>query len=80
MDRSKENEAIARIFRKRITWIKAEGEFGVNGITLPRIGDTIFIDVNTDKFTHAVMGHELSHTWNMTFQAYMPRWLTRYQK
>lgn len=66
LDRGRENEAIAaeriaRIFRKRITWIEAKGDFDVNGITLPSIQDTIFIDVDTDKYAHAVMGHELSH-------------------
>lgn len=54
-------EQIARIFRKRISWIEAEGDFQINGVMVPNIPDTIFIDVNTNKAAHIVMGHELSH-------------------
>ncbi len=54
-------EQIARIFRKRISWIEAEGDFKINGVMVPSIPDTIFIDVNTNKAAHIVMGHELSH-------------------
>lgn len=66
LGRSREDEAvtaerIARIFRKRITPTKADGSFKINGVIVPSINDTIFIDVRTDKVTHAVMGHELSH-------------------
>ncbi|MDC8446261.1 MAG: hypothetical protein LV471_10095 [Nitrosomonas sp.] len=65
MDRGRENEAataerIARIFRKRITWIEAKGDFEVNGVTLPSIQGTILIDVHTEKMVYTVMGHELS--------------------
>jgi orotate phosphoribosyltransferase len=65
-DRSRQNEAvaaeqIAKIFGKRITWIEANGPFEINGVMVPNISDTIFIDVRTDKLAHAVMGHELSH-------------------
>lgn len=54
-------EKIAAIFGKRITPIKADGPFRINGVIIPSIKDTIFIDVRTDKMVHAVMGHELSH-------------------
>jgi len=54
-------EQIARIFRKRITRIEADGDFKINGVMVPSIPDTIFIDVNTNKAAHIVMGHELSH-------------------
>ncbi len=54
-------ERIAKIFGKRIVWIKADGPFGINGVIIPSIKDTIFIDVRTPKLVHAVMGHELSH-------------------
>lgn len=65
-DRDKENEAdaaekIAKIFGRRIVWIEARGDHAINGVVIPSIKDTIFIDVNTDKAAHAVMGHELSH-------------------
>lgn len=66
MDRSRQNEAIAaeqiaRVFGKRVVWIKAKGSFDINGVVVPSIKDTIFIDVDTKKYAHAVMGHELSH-------------------
>lgn len=54
-------ERVAKIFGKRIVWIDAKGEFKLNGVVVPSIKDTIYIDVSTDKYTHAVMGHELSH-------------------
>lgn len=54
-------EQIARIFRKRISWIEADGDFKINGVMVPSIPDTIFIDVSTNKAAHIVMGHELSH-------------------
>ncbi|MCP5244887.1 MAG: hypothetical protein H6937_02505 [Burkholderiales bacterium] len=66
MDRGRQDEAVtaerlAGIFKKRITWIEAKGEFDINGVMLPSIKDTIFVDVNTDKSAHVVIGHELSH-------------------
>lgn len=65
-DRGKEIEAntaekIAGIFGRKIVWIDAQGDYDINGVVVPSIKDTIFIDVNTDKAAHAVMGHELSH-------------------
>jgi hypothetical protein len=54
-------ERIAKIFRKRVTWIDAEGDFPINGVMVPGISDTIFIDTRTNKYAHAVIGHELSH-------------------
>lgn len=65
-DRGKADEAdaaekIAKIFGRRIVWIEARGDHAINGVVIPSIKDTIFIDVNTDKAAHAVMGHELSH-------------------
>lgn len=65
-DRGKENEAdaaekIAKIFGRRIVWIEARGDHAINGVVIQSIKDTIFIDVNTYKAAHAVMGHELSH-------------------
>lgn len=54
-------EKIAKIFGRRIVWIEAKGDHAINGVVVPSIKDTIFIDVNTDKAVHAVMGHELSH-------------------
>lgn len=66
MDRGRQDEAVtaerlAGIFKKRITWIEADGDFDINGVMLPSIKDTIFVDVNTDKSAHVVIGHELSH-------------------
>lgn len=65
-DRSKKNEAdtaekLARIFGRRIVWIDAKGDDEINGVIIPNIKDTIFIDVGTEKYVHAVMGHEFSH-------------------
>ena len=54
-------ERLARIFKKRVTWVEADGDFDINGVMLPNIPDTIFIDVRTKKYAHAVIGHELSH-------------------
>lgn len=46
-------EQIARIFKRRITWAKADGPFRINDVVVSNIKDTIFIDVRTDKVTHA---------------------------
>ena len=54
-------ERIAKIFGRRVVWIEASGDFRINGVVVPSIKDTIFIDYRTDKYAHAVIGHELSH-------------------
>lgn len=54
-------ERIAKIFRRRVVWIEANGDFRLNGVVVPSIKDTIFIDYRTEKYAHAVIGHELSH-------------------
>lgn len=65
-DKTREAQAttatnLASKFGKRITWIDAKGDFGINGVVVPNIKDVIFLDVNTKYPAHAVMGHELSH-------------------
>lgn len=55
------SEQIAKAFGKRVTWIDVTGEFDINGVVVPSIKDTIFIDIKTNKAAHAVLGHELSH-------------------
>lgn len=65
-DKTRETQAttatnLASKFGKRITWIDAKGDFGINGVVVPNIKDVIFLDVNTKYPAHAVMGHELSH-------------------
>jgi len=54
-------EKQAKIFGKKIVFVKTKGKFGINGVMVPAIKDTIFIDINTPKPFHAVMAHELSH-------------------
>ena len=54
-------EKQAKIFNKKIVFVKAKGEFGINGVMVPAIKDTIFINIETPKPFHAVMAHELSH-------------------
>lgn len=54
-------EKQAKIFNKKIIFVKAKGEFGINGVMVPAIKDTIFINIETPKPFHAVMAHELSH-------------------
>lgn len=54
-------EKQAKIFRKKVVFVKTKGKFGINGVMVPAIKDTIFIDLNTPKPFHAVMAHELSH-------------------
>lgn len=52
---------IAGLFGKRLVPIKARGDFEINGVMTPKINDSIFINVDTKRPVHAVMGHELSH-------------------
>lgn len=54
-------EKQAKIFGKKVVFVKTKGKFGINGVMVPAIKDTIFIDLNTPKPFHAVMAHELSH-------------------
>lgn len=65
-DGRKRNEAIAaeqiaKALNKRVVWVDITGEFDINGVVVPNIKDTIFIDVKTNRAVHAVLGHELSH-------------------
>ena len=54
-------EKQAKIFGKKVVFVKTKGDFGINGVMVPAIKDTIFIDLDTPKPFHAVMAHELSH-------------------
>jgi len=55
-------ERIAGIFSKDVIWIKASGDFPIDGVVEPiSMPDKIFISVDTPIASHVVMGHELSH-------------------
>lgn len=57
----RQTEDTARAFGKRVVWITADGPQDINGVIVPSIKDTIFIDARSPNSTHAVVGHELSH-------------------
>ena len=55
---------LARVFEKQIVWATIGERFKYNGVVIMKnkaLADTIFIDIRTDKPTHTVLGHELSH-------------------
>lgn len=54
-------EKQAKLFKKKVVFIKADGPFRINGVMVPSIADTIFVDIRTDKAFDAIMAHELSH-------------------
>ena len=54
-------EKQAKLFKKKVVFVKADGPFRINGVMVPSIADTIFVDVRTDKAFDAIMAHELSH-------------------
>lgn len=54
-------EKQAKLFKKKVVFIKADGPFKINGVMVPSIADTIFVDIRTDKAFDAIMAHELSH-------------------
>lgn len=55
-------ERIAGIFGKGVIWIKARGDFTIDGVVEPiSIPNKIFISVDTPIASHVVLGHELSH-------------------
>lgn len=54
-------EKQAKLFKKKVVFVKANGPFKINGVMVPSIADTIFVDIRTDKAFDAIMAHELSH-------------------
>ena len=54
-------EKQAKLFKKKVAFVKADGPFRINGVMVPSIADTIFVDIRTDKAFDAIMAHELSH-------------------
>lgn len=54
-------EKQAKLFKKKVVFVKADGPFKINGVMVPSIADTIFVDIRTAKPFDAIMAHELSH-------------------
>jgi len=56
-------ESIAGIFGKKIVWMRAEGPFNINGAVIQGgfFDPYIFLDVESEKPAHVVLGHELTH-------------------
>jgi len=54
-------ERVAKLFGHEVVWMRADGNFPINGVMHAAIKGKIFIDVRATDPVYAVMGHELSH-------------------
>ena len=60
---AKEAEKLAKLFNKKVVYVKNNNPdlFTFDGVTVPEIPDTIFVDASTGEPHTYIIGHELVH-------------------